>query len=190
MPAISLLMDSGAFKVLTLFGISPGSRFNRGEIKEKTRLNNTPLDAALKKLMVSGVLERGGNYYSLNMENERTRDIALLVSGQYNAMKSLPLDVYFLVTDFMAAVSGERGIEVYLFGSYSKLVYSDKSDIDIAVLTQKSTGKESIKAVAKKLESRYGKRIELHLFDKRDFHKSRRDPLVKDIMKNGMKVIG
>jgi len=190
MAMISLLMDADAFKVMTLFGISPGSRFNRKEIKEKTRLNNIPLDRALKAALASGVLERDGNYYSLNQEDEKSKELASLVSWQYKSMKSLPLDVYFLLTDFMGAASLERGIELYLFGSYSKLVYSKKSDVDIAVLCTKTTDKAALKKVVRKLEARYGKNIELHFFDKQSFHKSHKDPLVKDILKNGLRLIG
>lgn len=192
MVMISLLLDNEVFKILTLFGISPGSRFNRSEIKEKTRLNNIPLDNALKSLRASGLLERERNFYSLTLIDEKPRVLASIVSSQYKSMKSLPLDVYFLITDFMKVASKVKGIEVYLFGSYSKLVYSEKSDVDMAVLTVK-TGKESVKAInaaARKLESKYNKKIELHFFNKWDFHKNLKDPLVKDIVRNGLKVLG
>ena len=188
MVMISLLMDAGAFKVLTLFGLSPGSRFNRKEIKEKTLLNNMPLDAALKNALASGVLKKSGNHYSLNTGDEKTMSLMSLVSSQYKSMKNLPLSVYFLLSELAGVAALERGVEIYLFGSYSKLVYSDKSDVDVAILTTKFTGKEGLRAAARKLGSKYGKAVELHFFEKHSFHKNHKDPLVKEILKNGTRL--
>ena len=46
---ISYLFEKDIFKVLSLFGISPGSRFKRNEIKDKTLLYNVNLDKALRQ---------------------------------------------------------------------------------------------------------------------------------------------
>jgi len=82
-----------------------------------------------------------------------------------------------------------RGIEVYLFGSYSKLIYNEKSDVDIAILTSKTFDKKNIQKITQKLEIVYKKSIELHFFEKKLFYKNKKDPLVKEIMKNGVRII-
>ena len=83
-----------------------------------------------------------------------------------------------------------RGIKnIILFGSYSKLIFSGKSDVDIAiVLNNKIKNKNKIdkivSAIAKKLSIRYKKDVQTHLFFESDL-KHKEDPLIKDILRNG-----
>ena len=81
-------------------------------------------------------------------------------------------------------------MSVYLFGSYAKLVFKETSDIDIAIVSDKVAAgdKKVINGLIQKMESRYGKNIEMHYFGK-NFYKNKKDPLVKDILKNGIKLI-
>jgi len=185
---ISQLFSQDCFKVLSLFSLSPGSRFNRDEIKAKVLLNNVPLDAALARLLSSGVLVRVGNFYSLNFESDFAKVLVDLCRKQHKLLKELPLVVYYLLLDFVSALSSVKGVEVLLFGSYSKLVFTEKSDIDLAVLTIKRVDKVFFNGLVLKLEKVYGKNVEVHFFDKRSFLKSKKDPLVKDILKNGIRL--
>ena len=81
---INLIFDSDVFKVLTVFSISPGSRFKRKEIKEKTKLNNIPLDNALLKLIREDLLKKERNFYLINFENANIKIILDILSKQYN----------------------------------------------------------------------------------------------------------
>lgn len=189
---ICQMFDSGSFKVLALFALSPGSRFRRKEIKERTRMHNVPLDAALSRLISSGTIKKNEGFYSINLENPNTEQIIALISSQYKYLKNLPLDVYYLLSDAVNELSAAKEIEIWLFGSYSKMVYSDKSDIDIALLAHGEFSgeyKERIRKVFKRLEKHYGKKIEEHFFDARSFYKNKRDPLVKEILQNGVRLI-
>lgn len=103
-------------------------------------------------------------------------------------MKSLPLKVYFLIADLVSALSKKKGMETYLFGSYSKLIFTEESDIDIAVLST-SIDKKAIGKEAEKLEKSYGKKVQMHFFDKKAFYSNKKDPLVREILKNGVKLI-
>ena len=69
------------FKIMTLFSVSPGSRHNRNEIKEKIGLNNVPLDNALFRLLNSSILKKEGNFYSVNFENEEGKKCLLPANG-------------------------------------------------------------------------------------------------------------
>ena len=184
---INLIFDSDVFKVLTVFSISPGSRFKRKELKEKTKLNNITLDNALLKLIREDLLKKERNFYLINFENANIKIIIDILSKQYKFLKEIPLDVYLLLMDLIYNIKLLKA-EVYLFGSYSKLIYKEKSDIDIAIL-DKSFSKETINKFIKKLENKYGKKIELHIFDKSEFYKNKKDPLIKEIIKNGVKLI-
>lgn len=182
---ISQLFDQDIFKILSLFSISPGSRFNRKEIQEKVELNNIPLDNALVKLLSANIIKKEKNLYSVNFENEQSKQFIHLCSKQYKQLKEIPFKVYLVILDILSELSSGKGIKLYLFGSYAKLIHTDKSDVDIAIVSAK---KPNVNHMIMKLEKKYGKNIEVHLFDK-DFDKNRKDPLVRDIIRNGVRLL-
>lgn len=179
-----MILDKDIVKILSIFALSKGSRFNRKDVINKTKLHNVPLDNALLKLINSKILVRDGNYYSLNFNNEDGKKIIDILSSQYKMLKEIPVDVYLSILDFINAVSTYKSIDIYLFGSYSKLIFKADSDIDIAILSDKK-----IKLNVSKIEKRYGKKIEVHYFTKKEFYRNKKDPLVRDILKNGVKLI-
>ena len=112
-----------------------------------------------------------------------------MVIRQYKGLKELPLNVFLLIIDLIDSLSTIRKIEVYLFGSYSKLIYREKSDIDIAVLLQSENKKINFDKISQKLEKIYGTRVEIHDFDKGKFYDNKDDPLVSDILRNGIRLL-
>jgi len=188
---IEPIFDKDCFKILSLFSVSPGSGFRRNQIKDKILLNNVPLDKALARLLLCGVLRNDDNIYRINFESEYAKNVLEIVTKQHKEMKELPLNIYFLLIDLAdnLLTMNRKGIEVYLFGSYSKLIYREKSDVDIAVLGPEDMSIDAISKVAKKLEQKYDKHIELHDFIKGDFYRNKKDPLVNDIFTNGIRLI-
>ena len=67
---ISPLFHQDCYKVLSLYGLSPGSRFNRTEIKQRTLLYNVPLDKALLLLQNSGILKKEKKIPSTPLYNQ------------------------------------------------------------------------------------------------------------------------
>ena len=67
------LLDKNLAKILAFFLISPGSRYNRKEIKEKTKMNNIPLDNTLQKLITLKLLEQNKSLYNLNLKIEKNK---------------------------------------------------------------------------------------------------------------------
>ncbi len=186
---INQIFNLDSFKILSLFSLSQGSRFRRKEIKERTRLNNIPLDKTLLKLLSGKILKKEGNLYMLNFENKNTKKMMELISKQYINLKELPFDVYLLLLDITSEFSIIKGVEIYLFGSYSKLIFNENSDVDLAILTTDNLDKMKIKRKVRKMEKLYGKSVELHFFAKKLFYKNKKDPLVKEILKNGLKLL-
>ncbi|MBI2666238.1 nucleotidyltransferase domain-containing protein [Candidatus Woesearchaeota archaeon] len=183
---ISQIFTQDCFKVIILFSLSPGSRFNRTEIKNRTFLHNVPLDKALLRLLSSEVLKKERNYYSVNFENENAKNLLNICTWQYKQLRELPLAVFYLLIDSLYELSLIKGIEVYLFGSYAKLVYRENSDIDVALLYNLEIPREKIMKIFNTLEKIYGKKVELHYFKKAEFYKNKKDPLVKNILKDGI----
>jgi len=186
---INQIFDSDSFKIISLFSLSPGSRFRRKEIKEKTKLNNIPLDKALSKLLSTKILNKKNNLYEINFQDENAKKVLELASKQYKELKELPFDVYLLLLDLVLAFSTIKNVELYLFGSYSKLIYNEKSDVDIAILTPERFDKKRISKTIERLEKVYKKNIEIHFFTKKIFYRSKKDALVREIIKNGVRLI-
>ena len=183
-------MNGASAEILLFLALSPGSKYARNEIKEKTGLNNVPLDGALSELLMFKLIKSEKKLYFINLENN--------LSGQiFNETKekigSLPLKVQFILLDFISAVSKFRGMEkIILFGSYAKLIYSDKSDVDIALVfdndNSKKNAEKKISIFAEKISRKYKKEIQEHFFIEDDL-KHKEDPLIKDILRNGRVLI-
>ena len=182
---IGVLFNRSVFKILTLFSLSPGARFLRKEIKEKTKLNNISLDEALNLLFSTGILKKERRLIYLDIE--KSRDIMRIVSEEYRRFRRIPLNVYFSVL-YLAYFLSKKRIDAYLFGSYAKLIFDEESDIDIAVVGEiKDSERREIERIVEKIERRYGKRIEIHYFSK-GFYRERKDPIVRDIKRNGIRI--
>lgn len=186
---ITDIFDKDTIKILTLFSVSPGSKFTRNEIKEKTMLNNVPLDSALGKLLKNKLLIKEKRFFNLNFENKNLRALMETVRKEHLRFKEIPLKVYYILMDVSIVLSGIKNImKIYLFGSYAKLIYTEKSDIDLAVILEKEN-KDIINKIKKsinKIERKHNKSLELHFFDKKDMHQ--KDPIIKEILRNNVEV--
>ena len=175
-------------KVLSVFATSPGSNLQRNKIQEFTGINNIVLDKTLTRLCNSKILKKQKRFYAFNNSSKEAKSILKKISEDYHKLKDLPLRIYSLLIDLVFEFIELKNIgEVILFGSYSKLVYTKNSDIDIAIISEKPNKKE-INNIIKKIKKRYNKKIEVHYF-KRNFYKNKKDPLVKEILRDGVKLI-
>jgi len=182
------LLDKNILKVLTIFSLSPGSRLKRNLIKEKTAIPNIVLDKTLSSLINFKIIIKENSFFVLNYKNEKIKEIILPIQENYAKLKQLPLKEYFIISDIKTELSKTKYLEdVYLFGSYAKLIFKENSDIDIAIISNK-INKENLSKIIRKLEKKHKKKIELHYFSK-DFYKNKRDSLVKEILQHGTKLI-
>lgn len=182
------LIERNILGVLSVFSTSPGSRLRRNQIKELTGIPNVVLDKNLAKLFNLKILVKKKGLISLNLANDEIKKIIKVLMENYDKFKYLPLREYFMIVHIIDEILVVRGIEeMYLFGSYSKLTFNQKSDVDFAIISD-DVNKKKIAGIIKKLEKRYKKKIEIHYFS-RDFYKNKRDSLVKDILRNGVKVV-
>ncbi|MBS3074466.1 nucleotidyltransferase domain-containing protein [Candidatus Pacearchaeota archaeon] len=181
-------LDRNVLKIMTVFSASPGIRLRRKVMQEKTGINNIVLDKTLALLLNLKILSKENGFISLNFNNNETRILLNYASESYNKLKQLPFKEYFMMLDIVSELSRIRDIgDVYLFGSYSKLIFTEESDIDIAVISDE-VDRKLVNKAAKKLDKFFKKKIELHFFTK-EFHKNKRDPLVREILQNGIKLI-
>ncbi len=186
---ITDIFDKDVAKVLTLISVSPGSKFRRNEIKEKTLLNNVPLDNAINSLVKNRLIRKEKRLLQLNFENESVKKLLEIVKKEHSRFKEIPLKVYCMMLDFSYELSKSKSVSAaYLFGSYAKLIYTDKSDVDVAVVmadeSRKSIGR--VKEAAKKVEKKYDKILELHFYNENDM--KQKDPLIKEIRTNSVEL--
>lgn len=184
---IPQIFDKDSFKVLAVMSLSRGSKFRRDELKKRTRMNNVALDNALLALLNSGIIKKENKYLLINFENKYSTRILEVVIAQHKELKEIPFDAYFSVIDMILFLSRFKNVDVYLFGSYSKLIFKENSDIDLAVISD-AIDKKAVSRAVQKTEKRYGKTVEIHYFEK-NFYKNKKDPLVLEILKNGTKLI-
>ncbi len=147
-------------------------------------LNNVTLDKSLQNLINSKTLKKEGKFYYINFENEYKEGIMSLIIKEYKKAREVPFKVYLILIDLVEEIGKHKDAEAYLFGSYAKLIYKENSDIDLALINNKLNQK-----FLSKIEKKYNYKIELHYFRKDEFYKNKNDPLIKDIMKNGVKLI-
>jgi len=184
------LIDKNYTKILLFLAISPGSRYSRKEIKEKTEMNNVPLDNSLNALVNLKLIKEENKIYSLNLDNEIIRQLL----KEKQKISNLPLKVQFILLDFIDYALNLKSIKnIILFGSYSKLIFSEKSDIDIAVvfadkIKNREKTEKKILAFEDKLSKKYRKEIQSHFFLEKDL-KHKEDPLIRDILRNEMSLI-
>jgi predicted nucleotidyltransferase len=181
------IFDKNIVKVLSFFIISPGSRYTRLEIKEKTKMNNIPLDKVLNKLFSLEIIIKENNFIMLNT-NSNFNELINFIKNEYKYF-NVPYEIFnilFYATNILCEFRQIK--EVYLFGSYSKLIFSGKSDIDIAIfLENKIKGRKDIENKINKYLDKIDKRLESHFFLEKDIKEN--DPLIKDIIKNGKVLI-
>lgn len=184
------LIDKNCAKVLLFLAISSGSRYNRKEIKEKTEINNLPLDLALRKLLTFNFVKKEKKLYFLNLDN----NLAKIIIEERQRTANLPLKIQFILIDLIEIISKFCGIKnIILFGSYSKLIFTDKSDLDLAIILSKDIKNQvkiekEIFKQAQKTSKKFKKEIQLHYFIEPDL-KHKEDPLIADILRNGIFLI-
>lgn len=183
------LIDRNPAKIILALASSPGRNFTRKELKEKSRMHNLPLDNALNFLTANKVIVKKKKIIYINLDNILVQQII----EEIKKFKAIPLAVQYLLIDFILESSKISGIEsVFLFGSYSKLIFTEKSDVDIAVIFNEEKNievkKKKIFLISKKLSKKYKKEIQEHIFQK-DFYKNKKDVFVKEILQQGIKLI-
>lgn len=184
------LIDKNYARVILFLAISPGSKYSRKEVKEKTEMNNVPLDFALNTLLNLKIINENKKLYSLNLENLLVQQII----KEKSKLSNIPLKVQFILIEIIEKISRLKYIQkVILFGSYSKLVFTEKSDIDLAVIfsdkvKEKHQLEKKVSEFEGNLSKKFKKNIQIHFFLESDL-KHKEDPLIKDILRNGIEIL-
>ncbi|MBS3092391.1 nucleotidyltransferase domain-containing protein [Candidatus Pacearchaeota archaeon] len=190
---ISNIFNKNIVKILSFLLISPGSKYTRNEIKEKTKMNNVPLDKTLNIMLNLNIIKKEKKFLNVNMENEEISELIKKVRQEYHKL-SVPYNIFIILMDISEKLLELKFTKkVILFGSYAKLIYSESSDIDIVVILhlkkrEINKDKKTIEKEINKISKKNKKEIELHFFSYEDL-KHKEDALIKDILRNGKEII-
>ncbi len=125
----------------------------------------------------------------LNFENESAKKLLEIIKKEHLRFREIPLKVYYALLDFSHELSKSKLVaKACLFGSYAKLIYTDKSDVDVAVVMADESRKNicRVQEAAKKASKKNGKILEMHFYSENDM--KQKDPLIKEIRKNSVQL--
>ena len=75
------LIDKNCAKIVLFLAVSPGSNYRRNEIKDKTKLNNVPLDISLNKLIVLDIIKEKNKPIATFKKNDAVFLSVLITCG-------------------------------------------------------------------------------------------------------------
>lgn len=189
---ITSILNKNFAKIITYLAISPGSKYTRIELKEKTKLNNIPLDESLSKLSVLKIIKKEKKLYSLNLEHEPTSKLVESIKTEYNKYH-LSYETFIILLEILEKLSKHKEIkDIILFGSYAKLIHTDKSDIDIAIISSEKTKENMKRKIIKAIDSvskKDNKKIDIKFFTNKEIKENQSDLLIKDIVRNGKSLL-
>jgi len=185
----NFLGNKTAWKILRILSESPGRGTSRAEIRELARAGNFALSKALKELIRYGILLKKKigkkEIYWLNSANTVVQEILKLFEIERTRLKNLqPSKVIFLakILDKINSILSPESI--ILFGSHAKGTATEESDFDLCVIVKKKKGQRL--ALASLPEN-----VQIHLFEEKEFEelKQRKDTLVEEILRDGIKLV-
>src|SRR3989344_4871783 len=83
------IIDFDSFKVLSVFCISQGSKFQRNVLKDKTGIPNLILDRTLARLINLKILIKEKYLLSVNFSNFQALEIIKLLFERYSRFKQI-----------------------------------------------------------------------------------------------------
>jgi predicted nucleotidyltransferase len=163
---INNLIEKDYAKIILLLIASPEVGHSREEIKEKVNLNNSILDSALRTMLSLEILNLTQEAYSLNQDNHLVKYIL----KDKDKFVNIPLKIQYVLLEFTEKIYQLKNIrKTILFGNYSTSVFTDKSDIDIAVIfsdkvKEKTQIEDKIIEHEYLLSKKYNHNIQTHFF--------------------------
>ena len=100
-------------------------------------------------------------------------------------MKGLSPSKVIYLAKIVSRLERIKPKSIILFGSQVKGIASQESDFDICIIVEKKDRKK-LREISKLPEN-----IQIHIFEEKEFQelKKERDPLVEEILRDGVKII-
>lgn len=187
-----------AWKILFVLAEAPGKAISRKEIQRLTKLGNKVLTKfllVLEKFDIIIVNKIGKRYYyKLNLSNPFVEPILELIRLEKRKLNNPDFIILNILREFVYELTNINLTnlkEVILFGSYAKRIHHKESDIDVAVILKERNVNDEllITDIIDKLKKRFGKEIQPHYYTEKEFKELKKDRLVQEIVRDGIKLL-
>lgn len=182
----NLLANKTNIRILRLLSRKPNKFFSVSEIQDNTGVGLGNLYDSINLLRYHGALLVEGKNISRYKINMMLGDILNIFKKESLIFQNIDLNIIKILADIEKEIVSNFQVEkVFLFGSIARGDYTDKSDIDIAVVGV--VNKIKLTQICEKF-SRQGRDIQVQVFDRKTFEKGSR--LIDNIKKEGISLVG
>lgn len=190
-----VLGNKAVWRVLSILAEAPGQGITKEEIKKITKLGGNSLFRSLKILTKNNLvnIKKFGkrNYYGIDLTNKYSKQLIEIISLERKEMNNMNQKIAIILREYLRKIIDLIDVEsVYVFGSIVKNSYDEKSDIDIAIITEVSLStkqKIDLEKINEQIEKRFGREIQIHFFRKEEFNA--KNKLAEQVQRDGIKLI-
>lgn len=191
-----VLGSKAAFRILSILTKDAGCGFTKEEIRRTTKLGGNSIFRTMnileKNKVITGVKSGKKTYYKINRCNEYTPLITEILQMEREHLNNMDSSIATILREYIRMIADAIDIDsVYVFGSTVKNSYDSDSDVDVALVFKESVddnSKTKIWAIKRRIERRFGKSIDEHIFKKEDFSKMA-IPYTEAVHRDGIRLI-
>ncbi len=191
-----VLGSKAAFRVLFVLTTSPGRGFTKEDIKKMTKLGGNSIFRTMYTLEKNGIItgKKDGRktYYRLNFCNQYSNIITEICRMEREHLNNIDSETAIILREYTRQISEAVDVDsMYVFGSTVKNKQTKNSDVDIALVLKgdiDSISKTKIRSISERVQKRFGKCIDEHIFRKDEFMRMN-IPYSEAVHRDGIRLI-
>lgn len=191
-----VLGSKSAFRILSVLTKHPGRGYTKEDIKKATKLGGNSIFRTINTLEKNNIIkgQKSGRktYYKINLTNEYVPLITEICKLEREHLNNMDPEITTILREYIRQLTDAIDIDsVYIFGSTARHNYSENSDLDIALVFKNNPDDNSmmkIKDITQKIENRFKKDIDEHIFRKDEFAKMN-IPYAEAVHRDGIRLI-
>lgn len=191
-----VLGSKAVWRILSILTEAPGQGVTKEEIKKITKLGGNSIFEGINILLKNDIItsQKFGKrtYYKINLSNKYSELIVQIMNIEKKDLNSMNPKIVTILREYVKKINDEINPKsIYVFGSIVKSSYTENSDIDITIITDKELKTKErieIEKINEKIEERFKREIQSHFLTEKEFKKSG-EPLVEQIHRDGIKLL-
>lgn len=193
---IDIVLGSKAvWRILLVLSEAPGQGITKEEIRKITKLGGNSLFKSINLLTKNNIInyKKFGKrtYYYLNLNNKYSKNIVEIINLEKKENNNMDQKILIILRELIRKIIDLIDVEnIYVFGSIVKHSYSEKSDIDLALIIGKELSvkeKVELEKIKEGIEKRFKRKIETHVFKKGEFNY--KNKLAEQVQRDGVMLI-
>jgi len=191
-----VLGSKAAFRILSVLTKEPDHKYTKEEIKKATKLGGNSIFRTMnileKNNIITGQKSGRKTYYKINLCNEYSQFITEICQKEREDLNDIDPETATILREYIRQLSDAVEVDsIYVFGSTVKHNDSKNSDLDIALIFKSDPDTDSlmkIREITKKVETRFKRDIDEHIFKEEDFAKMD-IPYAEAVHRDGIRLI-